>query len=711
MRPSPDEVPARASAQGTKGDFMNFQAVRGTSDLLPSDLKHWRRIERRATAMAELYGYQEIRTPLFEKADLFVKGLGVMSGLVERDLWVFHDKHGQKLALRPEMTPSVVRAVLQHKMHQEPEATKLYYNSPVFLLGKEGGEPSRQSHQFGLEILGVDNASADAELMSFAYDLCYGLGFNEDEITIELNTLGCSKCRAAFQDALREFCNSRQGELCGSCKRKYRNHPTWVLSCPEASCSALANVAPTTLGYLCVDCKGHFNQLKLTIKDLGLNVVYNPRVVRDNEYYSKSAFRVSVLDRVVASGGRYDRLFQDLGGSEIPAVGIAFSVDELSALLPVMEDVPEELDVSLWGEGEETSRFLVTVCQKLRRQGLRAEITHHPKGPNPNARYQVRLLENELYRGRAEVYDLYRRQTERVAPEKLSERLEYLLGLQTKAVAVESSHSSNNGAGQSSGSRRRLVRRTREQSERALEASSGKDDAGDELLNEEQGSDDADRGESLSSRRRRRRRRKRNETSVNIDAVETDVFDEETEPEAEAELEEIAAEPTSEAGGSRGRRRGRGRDRNRSHANDEVETTSVQPVEDDYADEVAEVQEPAGRRGRSGRPERNQPAKSNQNDGNHSSRHPEPRVESEPSKTFIPRFLVGSTEVIAPAPVMAVEQKHSKVSGPLPTFNPGGALNWSVPNKAELVSSPADDAGDDAQSAPRPYARSRGRRR
>ncbi len=689
---------------------MNFQAVRGTSDLLPSDLKHWRRIERRATAMADLYGYQEIRTPLFEKADLFIKGLGVMSGLVERDLWIFHDKHGQKLALRPEMTPSVVRAVVQHKMHQEPDATKLFYNSPVFLLGKEGGEPSRQSHQFGLEILGVDNASADAELMCFAYDLCYGLGFNEDEIQIELNTLGCSKCRAAFQDALRDFCSSRQSELCGGCKRKYRNHPTWVLSCPEASCSALANVAPTTLGYLCVDCKGHFNQLKLVIKDLGLNVTYNPRVVRDNEYYCKSAFRVSVLDRVVASGGRYDGLFQDLGGTETPAVGIAFSVDELSALLPVMEEAPDELDVSLWGEGEETSRFLVTVCQKLRRLGLRAEITHHPKGPNPNARYQVRLLENELYRGRAEIYDLYRRQTERVSPEKLSERLEYLLGLQSKQTVSDNNQSSSSGhAGQSSGSRRRLVRRNREQAERANEDSGIQDDGQDELLNEEQGSDEAERGESLSSRRRRRRRRKRNETSVSIDAIDTDVFDEEAE--AETEVEETPQEVQGDAGGPRGRRRGRGRDRNRSAVKDEVEIESPDIIEDAYPEDVQEAQDQPVRRGRTGRNERSLPEKNGNVNHSDRNRGASPQNESEPSKTFIPRFSLGGTAVLAPAPAIASEQGHSKVSGPLPTSNLSPALNWSVPNKSQPEVATEDFNEAEAQAAPRQYARSRGRRR
>ena len=187
-----------------------FQAVRGTSDLLPAQLAGFRQIEQKALQLAEKYGFQEIRTPLFEKADLFVRGLGVMASLVEKDLWTFQDKHGQKLALRADMTPCVVRAYQQNRMGKEGP-TKLSYVGPVFLLGKEGNEPSRQAYQFGVEVLGNDSPALDAELLVMALELCDKVGLSG--VKLELNSLGCDKCRPAYYAALREFFASRQNKL------------------------------------------------------------------------------------------------------------------------------------------------------------------------------------------------------------------------------------------------------------------------------------------------------------------------------------------------------------------------------------------------------------------------------------------------------------------------------------------------------------------
>lgn len=665
---------------------MAFYTVRGTSDILPSDLKHWRRIERRAAAMAELYGYEEIRTPLFEKADLFIKGLGPMSGLVERDLWVFHDKHGQKLALRPEMTAPVVRALLQHKLLADGHPTKLYYNAPVFLLGKESGEPSRQSHQFGLEISGIDHPAADAELLCFAYDLCYGLGFNEDEISLELNTLGCTKCRPAFQDALRDFCTTRQGELCGNCKRKCRNHPTWVLSCPEAGCVSLANVAPTMLGYLCQDCKGHFNQLKLVIKELELNVNFNPRVVRDNEYYSKTAFRVVVHDRVVACGGRYDKLFADLGGVETPAVGVAFSVDELAGILPVMDTGNDELEVALWGDGEESIRLQVALSQKLRRRGIRAEYTFNSRRPNPGARLQVSLNETEIYRGRAEIYDADRQTSEKVSPDKLLDRLEQLLGLRAANGRSDSSGSGSSG----SSNRRKLVRRQRE-SERIVEDVV---EVSLETLSVEDSDDSKGEGsgESSSSRRRRRRRRKRSETSIVTEAVDAgDLFDE---GEEDAVAEEVVEEKTERHPRSR---RGRNHDRDRSEDNATADSSVKEEEGDDDGPRSERNQERGHRQrdreSRHQRPERSEKAERPANGG-------------EESKTFIPRFLVGGASAAPVAAAQATPATASKAPGAGANIPAAGPLNWTIPAQSDMPEPVA--AGEDRGPS---HSRSRGRRR
>ena len=182
-----------------------FQAVKGTSDLLSPNLATFRQVESKALSLAEQYGFSEIRTPVFEKADLFTRGLGVMAGLVERELWTFQDKHGQKLALRADITPCVVRAYQQHKLGRDSKEgpVKLAYVGPVFLLGKEGEQPSRQAHQFGVEVLGNASPALDAELIVMGLEFFERLGISG--VSVEINSLGCDKCRPAYYDALREF--------------------------------------------------------------------------------------------------------------------------------------------------------------------------------------------------------------------------------------------------------------------------------------------------------------------------------------------------------------------------------------------------------------------------------------------------------------------------------------------------------------------------
>ncbi|MBX3166969.1 MAG: histidine--tRNA ligase [Candidatus Eremiobacteraeota bacterium] len=473
-----------------------FQAVRGTSDLLPAQLSAYRQLEHKAMQLAEKYGFQEIRTPLFEKADLFVRGLGVMASIVERELWTFNDKHGQKLALRADMTPCVVRAYQQHRMNKESGLTKLSYVGPVFLLGKEGNEPSRQAHQFGVEVLGNDSPALDTELLVMALEFCEAIGLTG--IKLEINSLGCEKCRPAYHDALREFFASRQNELCQNCKRKYRNHPAWVLSCPEAGCESLANLAPTILGLLCQDCKTHFNSLKHLLQELDLEVSFNPRVVRDLEYYNSTVFRISVNGRTVGMGGRYDGLVQQLGGSDTPAAGFAMYLDELVALLPAGEAPAEDLDFLFLPEGPESTKALLPVALRLRKAGARVEVIYQNQGELPEARWHIKLAEVNALRGQVEIVDQDSRQQEKCSAERLLARLQHMLG-----------QGQRDGDGEGRGARRRLNRLRGKDRDRDRELQRRPHDDPPPPSHSESGEETEEAGEGDGEGRRRKRRRRR----------------------------------------------------------------------------------------------------------------------------------------------------------------------------------------------------------
>lgn len=476
-----------------------FQAVKGTSDLFGSQLAAFRQIEAKAQQLAEQYGFQEIRTPLFEKADLFTRGLGVMAGLVERELWTFHDKHGQKLALRADITPGVVRAHHQNRLGKEGPS-KVYYLGPVFLLGKEGEMPSRQAHQFGVEVLGNGSPALDAELLSMASELCDRLGLSE--VKLEMNSLGCEKCRPAYYDALREFFAGRQAELCGTCKRKYRNHPTWVLSCPEASCQGLANLAPTILGYLCQDCKTHFNAVKHLLQELEIEISFNPRVVRDLEYYNSTIFRLVSEGRTVGVGGRYDGLVEQLGGNDTPAAGFALYLEEVAPQMASSETSSEEVDFIFLPEGPEATKALLPTALKLRKAGARVEIFYNSSSPLPEARWHIKLQEANSLRGQVEIIDLDSRQQEKCGTDRLLARLQHLLG-----------QGQRDGDGDGRGARRRLNRLRKERDHRRPQEDATSLAATQEVQSEarDEEREDLDAGAEDGGRRRKRRRRRRGE--------------------------------------------------------------------------------------------------------------------------------------------------------------------------------------------------------
>jgi len=624
-----------------------FQAARGTTDLLPQDLANYRLLEQKAQLLADQYGFEEIRTPVFEKADLFVRGLGVMAGIVERELWTFHDKHGQKLALRADMTPCIVRAYQQHKLgSNQSQPVKLSYLGPVFLVGKEGDQPSRQSQQFGVEVLGNDSPALDAELLCMAADYCQSVGLSD--VRLEMNSLGCEKCRPAYFDALREFFAARQNELCQTCRRKYRNHPTWVLSCAEAGCQSLANLAPTILGYLCQDCKTHFSSLKHLIQELDLDVAFNLRVVRDLEYYTRTVFRLECGGRTIGVGGRYDGLVEQLGGSDTPAAGFAIYLDEVQALLEQPESAREELDFVFLPEGAESIKVLLPIALKLRRAGARVEIAYNKPDTPLEARWLIRLSEVHALRGQVEISDQETRQQEKCSADRLLVRLQHLLG-----------QGQRDSEGEGRGQRRRLSRARKDRDPRRNQAEAvavaapwdeGSRGGHEEIEEVEVVEDD--------SRRRKRHRRRREE--------------EDTTTSERAPSQDREASPRENRDGREPR---------------EVREPREQR-------EPREPREPRGPRERG-----HQPA-------------PERRPEPAPLKAFIPSLVLGSGPSEPPpvaAKVVPPPKAARPVAGlDLPSPSPSGGLNWSI--KGKVNGSTSEDAESTPEAPVRTAERHGGRR-
>ena len=419
---------------------MPIRCARGTKDVLPADIPTWHFLEDLARDLAEDYGYREIRTPMFECAEIFLKGMGATSGLVERELWTFHDKHGRKLALRADMTAPTMRACQDHDLIQpELGPTRLYYLGSVFMHGREREVESRQLHQFGMEALGTRDPALDAEVLVMVSDLCLALGL--PQVQVQLNTLGCKKCRPAYHQVLKDYFGGRQDELCKTCRRRSRTHPTWTLACQAEPCLELSRVAPSIYGTLCPDCRDHFSALKAYLKELKVDYQLNPLVVRDLEYYDRTIFQVTCAGRAVAFGGRYDELSTVLGGPSTPAVGC--SVD-LEPLLEAMREAglevpgPEPPRVCLAGNGQEAVALLLPIVYALRRAGVGADLVY-PSNPEESAvqaadraasPWLVLLEEEDVRRRVVTLVEVEKQRRQQVRLEEAVSRIGRELGLE-----------------------------------------------------------------------------------------------------------------------------------------------------------------------------------------------------------------------------------------------------------------------------------------
>ncbi len=350
---------------------------RGTKDILPDTVGQWLYVEQKVRELCSRYGYKEIRTPMFEHTELFLRGIGETTDVVEKEMYTFTDRGGRSVTLRPENTAAAVRAYLQNKLYADADLTKLFYIGSMFRYDRPQAGRLREFHQFGVEALGGDNPAVDAEIILLAVNFLQSLGLQELELS--LNSVGCPNCRPVYRKRLQEFFADKLDGLCEDCRSRYDRNPMRILDCKVEGCKKLSIGAPEITDCLCDDCREHFVKVQELLTRAGVSFKLDPRLVRGLDYYTKTAFEVQYAplgaQSAVAGGGRYDGLIEEIGGKPTPAVGFAVGLErvllalEKQALLPEQADA---MDAFVVGLGEAAQPAAFRLLADLRAAGLSA---------------------------------------------------------------------------------------------------------------------------------------------------------------------------------------------------------------------------------------------------------------------------------------------------------------------------------------------------
>ncbi len=389
-------------------------AVKGFKDVLPPEVPLWRFCEERARTIFSRYGYQEIRLPIVEHTELFVRSLGDASDIVEKEMYTFTDKGGDSLSLRPEGTASMARAYLEHAMDLNHPTGKLFTFGPMFRRERPQAGRLRQFHQLDVEAFGVSSPSLDAEVLVMLHHFAGEMGI-DPMVSLELNSLGCQECRPSFREALVGFLRDAASELCTDCQRRMNTNPLRVLDCKKAGCKAVVAHAPSIQDSLCHQCREYQDALLGLLEVSGVSFVINPLLVRGLDYYTRTVFELTTTklgaQNAVAAGGRYDSLLKEIGNKDIPGIGFAVGIERLVLLLQQGEErgfdvEPPLLFVAPLDDGE-VRKVGFTLAMYLRERGVNVEIAHKKRSLKANlrkanrigCRWVAMLGENELEKG------------------------------------------------------------------------------------------------------------------------------------------------------------------------------------------------------------------------------------------------------------------------------------------------------------------------
>ena len=376
---------------------MLTKAPRGTKDITPKDAYKWNYVENKFREICSLFGYEEMRTPVFEHTELFKRSVGDTTDIVQKEMYSFTDKGGRDITLKPEGTAGVVRAFIENKLYADTQPTKLFYITPCFRYERPQAGRQRQFHQFGIEALGSDKPSLDAEVIALAVQFFTEVGLKD--LAVSINSVGCPTCRAEYNARLKEYLDKKSDVLCETCLERKDKNPMRVIDCKNPTCKENLNDIPFMVDHICDDCKDHFEKLQTYLKEMDINFVVDKTIVRGLDYYKKTAFEIISNDigsqSTVCGGGRYDGLVEQLGGPKgVRGIGFGLGAERLLLTMEnnnIEIENPYATDIFIVTIGDEAKTKSFKLLKDLRTNHISAENDHLDRSVKAQFKYSDKI--------------------------------------------------------------------------------------------------------------------------------------------------------------------------------------------------------------------------------------------------------------------------------------------------------------------------------
>jgi len=416
---------------------LKYKSIRGTRDILPEEVNKWQYLEKVAREIFQKYGYEEVRTPIFEVTELFQRSIGEDTDIVTKEMYTFLDKKGRSLTLRPEGTAGIIRAVIENNLYRQKRTTRLYYLGPMYRYERPQKGRQREFYQIGAELIGPDNPASDIEIITLVWELFQVLGLKN--LVLYLNSVGCPRCRAKYRESLKKYFKDKIKMMCIDCLNRYSLNPMRILDCKEKEDRIYINKSPKISDYLCQDCQEQFEKVKEYLHFLKIDYSLDPYMVRGLDYYTKAAFEIKYeglgAQDTLAAGGRYDQLVRDLGGPDLPAVGFALGVERVLEVIDrekISFPSSAQTDVYVATLGEEALKESIKLIRELRHENLKVLNDFNPgslkaqlrQADKRKAKFALIIGEEELSGKKAIVRNMETGEQETVP---FSELKEYLL--------------------------------------------------------------------------------------------------------------------------------------------------------------------------------------------------------------------------------------------------------------------------------------------
>lgn len=412
------------------------RAVKGTCDVLPSESYKWQFVEKRMLETARLYGFNEIRIPVFEHTEVFLRSVGDTTDVVQKEMYTFDDKGGRSITLRPEFTAGVIRSAIEKGLVNGALPVKAAYVGGCYRYEKPQAGRLREFHQFGVECIGAASPSADAEVIALANHVLDAVGI--DKISLEINSIGCPECRKDYLAALKSYFEKHTDELCDTCKDRLSRNPMRILDCKSPVCSAIAAKAPVVTDYLCYDCRNHFEAVQKHLDAAGIKYTVNPHIVRGLDYYTRTVFEFVSGDigaqSTVCGGGRYDGLISQMGGPSTASLGFAMGIERIMLLLEAQGTElpkPDYCDLYIATMGENAGVAATGICELLRKDGFKVQTDICGRGlkaqmkfaDKTGASFTMVLGDNECESGNAKIKNMQSGEETEIRLDEISEGL------------------------------------------------------------------------------------------------------------------------------------------------------------------------------------------------------------------------------------------------------------------------------------------------